>query len=143
MAYDVAKLLKMTKEELDDLFASAEPGPIPTGEGKGTAIVAAGTHFTSEIAELINLFAWQGKVFDPQKMTLVNEITAFGIRAVLANLSRGPSLVDGKECIIIDYSQTTVVLNRVLDEIRLIGPGLYLGKAYWDKKPLLHFALQF
>ena len=28
-------------------------------------------------------------------------------------------------------------------EIRSIGPGFYLGRVYWDKKPLIHFALEF
>jgi len=30
----------------------------------------------------------------------------------------------------------------VRDEIRLIGPGIYLGRVYWENKPILFFALQ-
>ena len=36
-----------------------------------------------------------------------------------------------------------VVAGFVRDEIRQIGPGLYLGKVYWEKKRLIDFALQF
>jgi len=143
MAYNVAKLLTMTEAELDDLFSSVEAGPIPNGEAKGTAIVAAGTPFTAKIADFINIFAWQGKVFDSQKMVLTNMITAFGLRAVLARISREPSWIDGKECIVLDYSETSLVAHWVRDEMRLIGPGLYLGRVFWNKDPLIHFALQF
>jgi len=143
MAYNIAKLLTMTQAELDDLFTSVEAGPIPNGEAKGTAIVAPGTPYTAEIAEFINIFAWQGKIFDAQKMVLVNKITTFGLNAVLARVMREPSWIDGKECIVLDYSQTSFVAHWVRDEIRLIGPGLYLGIVFWDKTRLIHFTLQF
>ena len=143
MAYNIAKLLTMTQAELDDLFTSVEAGPIPNGEAKGTAIVAPGTPYTPEIAEFINIFAWQGKIFDAQKMVLVNKITVFGLNAVLARITREPSWIDGKECIVLDYSQTSFVAHWVRDEIRLIGPGLYLGIVFWNKTRLIHFALQF
>ncbi|KAI9854586.1 MAG: hypothetical protein M1813_000937 [Trichoglossum hirsutum] len=143
MAYDVAKLLTMTQEELDGLFTGAEAGPIPNGEAEGTAIVAPGTLFTPEIAQFINIFAWQGKTFDAQKMVLTNKITLLGLNAILARIRREPSWIDGKECIVLDYSQTSIVAHWVRDEIRLIGPGLYLGKVIWDKTRLIHFTLQF
>ncbi|ERF76993.1 hypothetical protein EPUS_06861 [Endocarpon pusillum Z07020] len=143
MAYNVAKLLTMTESELGDLFASVEAGPIPNGEAEGTAIVAAGTTFTPEIAQFINLFAWQGKIFDAQKMVLVNKITVFGLAAILARIIREPSWVDGKECIVLDYSQTSFVAHWVRDEIRHISPGLYLGRVFWNKTHLIYFALQF
>lgn len=143
MAYNVAKLLKMTEAELDNLFSSVEAGPIPIGDSKGTAIIAPDTPYTVDIAEFVNTFVWQGKIFDEQKMVVVNKITAFGLNAILARIERGPSWIDGKECIIIDYSQTSFVAHRVRDEIRLIGPGLYLGIGLWNKTRLVHFALQF
>jgi hypothetical protein len=143
MAYDVAKLLKMTEAELDHLFSSVEAGPIPNGEAEGTAIVAPGTVFTPEIAQFINIFAWQGKVFDAEKLVLTNKITVFGLNAILARIRREPSWIDGKECIVLDYSQTSVVAHWVRDEIRLIGDGLYLGRVIWDKTRLIHFTLQF
>jgi hypothetical protein len=143
MAYDVAKLLTMTQSELDDLFTSVEAGHIPNGEAEGTAIVAPGTPFTPEIAQFINIFAWQGKIFDAQKMVLVNKITVFGLDAILARIIREPSWIDGKECIVLDYSQTSFIAHWVRDEIRLIGPGLYLGIVFWNKTRLIHFTLQF
>jgi hypothetical protein len=143
MAYNVAKLLTMTESELGDLFTSAEAGPIPNGEGEGTVIVAPGTPFTPEIAQFVNIFAWQGKIFNAEKMALVNKITVFGLDAILARIIREPSWIDGKECIVLDYSQTSFVAHWVRDEIRFISPGLYLGRVFWNKTHLIYFTLKF
>jgi hypothetical protein len=35
------------------------------------------------------------------------------------------------------------VAQWIRDEIRLIGPGLYLGKVYWGKERLIDFCLKF
>jgi hypothetical protein len=35
------------------------------------------------------------------------------------------------------------VAQWIRDEIRLIGPGLYLGKVYWSKERLIDFCLKF
>ena len=143
MAYDVAQLLTMTQKELDDLFTASPPGDIPNGQAKGTAIIAPGTVYSQDIAEVINLFGWQGKVFDAQKGLLKNSITLFHVQAIVARVYKGASWLDGKECIVLDYSDTSLVAHYVRDEIRLIGPGLYLGKVYWEKDRLIDFCLQF
>jgi hypothetical protein len=143
MAVDVPQLLKMKQAQLDALFTGAPAGPIPDGEGKGTAIVAPGTEFTDEIAEFISFFAWQGKVFDAKTGVLRNKILPFGLNAIIATVAPGPSWLDGKECIVLDYSKTSLIAKWIRDEIRMVGPGLYLGQVYWDKKRLLQFVLQF
>jgi hypothetical protein len=43
----------------------------------------------------------------------------------------------------VDYSQTSLIAHWILDEIRLVAPGLYLGIAFWDHAKLLDFALRF
>jgi hypothetical protein len=143
MSYDVPQLLKMSQAELDALFTSSPPGEIPDGEAKGTAIIAPGTSFSDEIAAFINLFAWQGKTFDAQRGRLTNRILPFGLSAIIAKVYKAPSWLDGKECIVLDYSETSLVAHWIRDEIRQIEPGLYLGKVYWDKKRLIDFALKF
>ncbi len=143
MAYDVPKLLSMPQADLDALFAASPSGPIPQGEANGTAIVAPGTVFSPEIASFISYFAWQGKVFDPLSGTLKNRIGPFGLNAIIARVYKAPSWFDQKDCIVLDYSETSVVAHWIRDEIRLIGPGLYLGLVYSDKTRLIDFALQF
>jgi hypothetical protein len=139
----VSQWLTRSQQDLDALFSAHEAGPIPDGEAKGTAIIAPGTAFSNEIAAAINIFAWQGKVFDAEHGFLRNTILPLGIKAIVAKVYKGPSWLDGKECIVLDYSETSIVASRIRDEIRMIEPGVYLGKVYWDKKRLIDFALEF
>jgi hypothetical protein len=143
MAYDVQKLLSMSQKELDDLFKASPAGDIPDGDAKGTAIIAPGTKYSPEIAQLVSTFAWQGKVFDAKAGVLRNKILPFGLNAIIAKVYKAPSWLDGKECIVLDYSETSLVAHWIRDEIRLIGPGFYLGKVYWGKERLIDFSLQF
>jgi hypothetical protein len=143
MSYDVPQLLKMSQAELDDLFKASPPGDIPNGSAAGTAIIAPGTAYSLAIAQIINFFDWQGKVFDAQTGLLKNKILISGIQAIVARVYKGASWLDGKDCIVLDYSETSMVAQWVRDEIRLIGPGFYLGKVYWNKDRLIDFCLQF
>jgi hypothetical protein len=143
MAYDVPQLLGMSQSQLDELFKKSPTGEIPDGEGKGTAIVAPGTNYTQDIAQFISFFAWQGKVFDAKNGVLRNKILPLGLNAIVAKVYKGESWLDGKECIVLDYSETSLVARWIRDEIRQIGPKMYLGKVYWDKKRLIDFALEF
>jgi len=140
---NISDLLKMSQAELDELFSKNPAGEIPQGEAKGTAIVAPGTTYTQDIASFINHFAWQGKVFDPEKGVLRNRILPFGLNAIIAKVYKGESWMDGKECIVLDYSETSLLAKWIRDEIRAIAPRIYLGKVYWSKKRLIDFALEF
>jgi hypothetical protein len=143
MTYTSAQLLEMSQQQLDDIFGSSPAGDIPSGEAHGTAIIASGTVFSPAIAEVISLFGWKGKTFDAVHGTLRNRLLAFGVDAIVAEVYKGDSWFDGKECIVLDYSRTSTVASHIRDEIRQIGPGMYLGIVFWDKKRTIHFALQF
>jgi hypothetical protein len=143
MPYDVPSLLQMSASDLDVLFSSSPAGDIPNGPAKGTAIIASGTAFSPEIAEFINVFVWQGKTFDGPHGVLRNRILPFGLSAIVAEVYKAPSLLDNKQCIVLDYSKTSEVAHWIRDEIRLIQPDFYLGRVYWSAKPLIHFCLQF
>jgi hypothetical protein len=143
MPLDAAQLLKMSQQELDELFESKPAGPIPDGQAKGTAIIAPGTAFSPEIAAFINVFAWQGKTFDGKRGVLTNRILAFGLNAIVAEVYKDTSWLDGKECIVLDYSKTSLVAEWIRDEIRLVDTNLYLGKVYWKKTRLIDFCLEF
>jgi len=143
MAVDVPQLLEMSKDELDALFQSSGPGEIPRGEAEGTVLVAPGTELSGPAAKLIHLLVWQGKVFDPEKGELRNEILPFGIKAVRAKVYKDASWLDQKETIVLDYSKTSLVAHWIRDEIREVSPGVYLGLVYWERDRVLHFALKF
>jgi hypothetical protein len=135
--------MKMSQTQLDDLFKANPAGAIPNGEAKGTAIVAPGTVFSPEIAEFISVFAWQGKTFDGKRGVLSNRLLPFGLNAIIAEVYKDKSWLDGKECIVLDYSKTSLVAHWIRDEIRQIAPNFYLGKVYWEKSRLIDFCLEF
>jgi hypothetical protein len=143
MAVTVPEMLKMSQADLDKIFEENTAGDIPKGEAKGTAIIAPGTTYTQNIADFVNHFAWQGKVFDPAKGVLRNKILPFGLNAIIAKVYKGPSWLDNKECIVLDYSETSLLAHWIRDEIREVAPNVYLGKVYWSKKRLIDFALEF
>ena len=145
MQTTVKTWLSKTTEELDEIYSNAEAGNIPTGDTRGTAILA-GSMFSKSVALLARLFGWQGKIFDlfcPENKAglLINKITFFSLSFIVAKVYRDKSWFDEKETIVIDYSKTSFVAKAIRDEIREIEPGIYLGKVWWGKKEIFHFAL--
>ena len=150
---DPHEFLKLSSEQLDEIFRSSTPGDIPVGEGEGTAIIAPGTAISDIIAKFVHLFSWKGKAFerdpaDAQRGTLKNRLLLLGTKAIIAQVYKGASWFDGKECIVLDYSHTSLVAQWIRDEIREVSPGVYLGLVYWGKEKegahkLIHFALKF
>ena len=137
------QLLEMTDGELDELFRQSDAGEIPRGEAEGTVLLRPGTELAGPAAKLVHLLVWQGKVFDPERGELRNEILPFGIKAIQAKVYKDASWLDGNETIVLDYSHTSIVAHWIRDEIREVGPGTYLGLVYWERKRVLHFALKF
>ena len=143
MAVDIPQLMKMSQAELDALFKASPAGAIPNGDAEGTAIIAPGTELEETAAKFIHLFAWQGKVFDAAKGELRNKLLPFGVKAVIAKVYKDASWYDGKECIALDYSKTSLLAHWIRDEISQVGDGVYLGIVFWGKKKLIDFALKF
>jgi hypothetical protein len=142
-------LLGKTQAELDDIFKNNSAGPIPVGNAEGEAIVWPGTFWSRLIARFVHDLAWQGKVFTPNPddngATLENKLTTAGVRAIVARVYFTSSWLDGKECIVLDYSKTSLLARKIRDEIRLIDPAnkIYLGKVWWGETRLVDFALKF
>jgi hypothetical protein len=140
---DPAQFLAMSDEQLDELFRNSPVGNIPNGEGEGTAIIKPGSSVSDDIARFVHLFTWKGKVFDAAKGELRNKILPLGHKAIVAKVYKDKSWLDQKECIVLDYSKTSLIAHWIRDEIREVSPGIYLGVVYWGKKKLIHFALKF
>jgi hypothetical protein len=138
--------LSKSREELDEIYRSCEtPSTIPTGDTRGTAIIA-GSIFAKAFAAFARMFAWQGKVFDlygeeGQSGILLNKVTPFSLTFVIAKVYREDSWMDQRPTIVIDYSKTSLIFGAIRDEIREIEPGVYLGKVWWGKTHILDFAL--
>ena len=137
------EMVDMSQEELDKLFSSSPAGDIPVGEGRGTVIVAPGTEFAEIAAKVVHLIAWQGKIFDPATGTLLNEVSPLHLDRIRAKVYKEASWFDKEECIVLDYSKTSVVAHWIRDEMRLVDDGTYLGIVFWDDHRILNFALEF
>lgn len=134
------ELFTMKAAALDALFATLASGPLPDGRWKGTVLLAGGTFLARPIAWVARAL-WQGKEFNGARGVLRNRL-AFGVvRAIVATVYLGPSWFDGQACIVLDYSETSLVAHWLRDEIRLVSEGLYLGKVYVARWPVMHFAL--
>ena len=70
---------------------------------------------------------------------LKNKILPFGIAAIVARVYKGESWFDRKECIVLDYSQTSLVAGWIRDEIRMIEPSFYLGRGVRRQNPHVSF----
>ncbi|MCE9621321.1 MAG: hypothetical protein K8R99_03130 [Actinomycetia bacterium] len=133
-----------TGTELDALFAGAPAGDLPTGLGRGTALILTNTFMSRFLAGWARLGAWKGKQFADDGSSLRNLISPFGIKAIKAAVYIGPSRIDDRPCVVLDYSQTSFVARPIRDEIREIAPGLYLGMVFFGKHKLpVRFALTF
>jgi len=145
----MSDLLRLSQSQLDELFRTNPAGPIPEGESKGEAIIMPGRWWARLFARIVHRFAWQGKVFtknpEGEGATLQNKITAADISAIVARVYYTESWLDGKQCIVLDYSKTSLFARRIRDEIRLIDAErrIYLGKVWWGKARLIDFALDF
>ena len=143
----VAQWLDKDRDQLDVIYREASAGTIPSGDTRGTAIVA-GSFFAQCYARVARLFAWQGKLFDlfpPNRENgiLINKVSPFSLTFIVAKVYKGESWMDGKETIIIDYSTASFFARKIRDEIREVEPGVYLGKVWWGRTRILDFALTY
>lgn len=121
------RLLDRKRADLETLYRSSESGPVPDGKANGFAAVAPGTAAGGASEALFRLF-WHGKIFDRKNGALINRLTIGHV--VKAKIFIGPSWLDGKPSVIIDYKGTSWIAGAVRDEIREVQPGVYLGFAY-------------
>jgi hypothetical protein len=134
-------LCALPARELDRRFRAGAPGPMPDGPAAGVLMVLPGSHLGRPAARLLRALVWQGKVFDAGRGELVNRVSLFRIRALRAKVYAGQSWIDGRPCIVLDYSDTSLIAAMVRDEIREIEPGLWLGLVYLWGMRAMRFAL--
>jgi hypothetical protein len=127
--YTTASLLKMHRAELEALYKTLAPGPIPDGQSNGLASSDPGTT-VGDISEGLFGLLWKGKVFDRAHGELINRIGVGGAHLVAAKVFYGPSWLDGRPSVIVDYQETSRIAGFIRDEIREASPGVYYGFAY-------------
>ena len=128
-------LTSMSQAALDELFRDSSINDIPDGDATGTAIVGPGTGIERPTVYFARWLAWQGKVFDRPRATLLNKVGPFGTHLIRASVYIAPSWFDSKPAIILDYGDTSRVWADVRDEMREVSPGVYLGAMYLRRCP--------
>ena len=133
------QLKGMSQAQLDALYKKSTMAKMPSGETRGRVLVfrEGNRPLTARFLE----FFWRGKIFDAKKKTLLNRIAGFNVAKAV--LYFGKSKLDGKKCLVIDYSgSSNVSVRNIIDEIREVSSGVYLGRAYRNGIFTLYFALE-
>jgi short-subunit dehydrogenase len=138
----LTELMSMSRERLDELFATSEVGEPIEGhvDGVGLALggLSASIPFTI-IREFIRAAAWQGKTFDSEHSAARNIMSPFRLPLLSADTRVSSETLDGRPSLIVDFSRTTGL--PVWDEVRQVGPTLYLGVNVVAGRAAAYFAL--
>ena len=92
-------------------------------------------------------FPWLGKTFQSwaeDRGSGINRVRLLGERLWFHFETRlGTSVIDGDPCVLLDYSHTANPwpVRQVQDELRQVGPKLWLGSATLRTHVVLYFAL--
>jgi hypothetical protein len=132
-------LARLSPEQLATLYRQLPPAPALRGRVRGRALVRPGTSMGPALSKAAGA-VWQGKVFRDDG-TVINRF--FGMPAIVAQVAFGPSWMDGGPALVLDYQRTSHLYARYRDEIRQVGPGLYLGVMYERTSPCPSVAMYF
>ncbi|HYX32426.1 MAG TPA: hypothetical protein VE954_04880 [Oligoflexus sp.] len=165
--YDVETLMGKTQLELDQIYSQLTAGPTPNGAYDGFVkfdesgdndierilAIAVPPHLEGWLKS-VGTNLWRGKTFNRERGTLTNRMGV--IQRFPARVYCGQSLIDSRrESIVLDYAYGDTIpgyipafdwpMTRfglsIRDEIRMVKPGLYLGRAYIQGIYTLNFIL--
>jgi hypothetical protein len=151
MPTSLEDLQSLNNTELNELYDYGTAYVIPSADQPGTELSLTGLPLPVPGYEgpssFLNFF-WDGKVFttDVVGATTLNNIlfpnTPITFNDVSAQvvLSDESLTNDGQPVITLNYDESNVLAARLIrDEMRLIAPNLYLGRAYLKNGPLVSF----
>ena len=151
---ELSDLKHLTNTQLTALYDEGSAYIVPSAATPEVAItyngVALPTPGFSPTSPLLGFF-WGGKTFTTDntgQTTLTNVVlpeTPVEMDEVTAKVSITYEnlLKDGRPVVLLDYSETNIALAKgIRDEMRLIGPDLYLGRAYQENDPITKLLTQ-
>jgi hypothetical protein len=145
-SFTLADLAQQGSRALAEIYATATTPKLRDLDGtpRGRMLAFAGPLGKGRAFEGLRRFAaaryfpWDGKSFHSK-----NDVAGKGINRVRGagdwfrfETSIGPSAMDGKPCLILDYdvSPNPWVIRQIHDELRQVSPRLFLGPAMWKTK---------
>lgn len=158
---DLAGLRRMTFSQLDELYrAGRKPASIANLDGDAIgAMLAWRSPKRGPVAWWLRTFGaspsfpWEGKSFKSQNNDLgegINRVKLLGKRRWFPFRTRfEPSFLDGQPTFVLDYSGpgNPPFIRSIVDEVREVAPGLYMGPAALlvrgKPRPILFFAVSF
>src|SRR5712691_4477548 len=158
-ALDLSALRRMSFKELDALYrAGKRPSALSDLDGDAVgAMLAWRSPARGPLAWLLrsfgasSFFPWEGKTFASQgadlgtginRINLLRKMRWFPFKTRFA-----ASFLDGQPSFILDYSGpgNPPFIRSIVDEVREVAPGLYLGPAALllkgKPRPILFFAV--
>lgn len=119
-------LKNLSARDLEALFRDGKAEPLPAGFARGRLLVVCGYRMP-RLSIRLEEFAWKGKHFGDDG-SFINQFAGF--QALSSQAVMGTSWLDGKPCLVLEYAPGTPLFGNVRDEVRRIGPDLYLALAY-------------
>ncbi len=140
---DLAGLRRMSFDELKELYRGAKrPSAIPdlNGDAKG-AMLAWRSPRRGPLAWLLRAFGessafpWEGKSFQSQSDDRGEGINRINLLRKMRWFPFGTrfdaSFLDGQPTFVLDYARSgnPPFIRQIVDEVREVSPGLYMGPA--------------
>jgi hypothetical protein len=155
-------LRKMTFSELEEVYRNAKrPAALSNLNGPALgAMLAWRKPASGPVASLLrsfgesSVFPWKGKTFNSESNERGEGINRIDFKFTKTEWFRfgtrfDASFLDGQQSFVLDYSRpgNPPLIRSIVDEVREVAPGLYLGPAALKVKgkprPVLFFSVYF
>lgn len=121
------RLERLSPGRLAELFTKAEVGRPLAGCARGRLLYLTDRRLPKLKVKLANV-VWRGKGAT-EDGCFVNRWVG-GLETIDSRYVLGPSWVDGRPAIIMEYPPGTALFENMHDELREVAPGLYLGPVF-------------
>jgi hypothetical protein len=128
-------LQRMGPDQLYRLFTQAEVGRPFVGVAHGRLVYLADDRFPRLKVRMANS-VWRGKASTEDGWFTNRWIGNFNW--IASTWEIGPSWIDGRPAVVMEYPPKTPLFAPMHDELREVGPGIYLGPVF-ERYPCIRF----
>lgn len=132
----VDQLFELNECQLKQLYAQGTCPDALCGYFDGYSLGRAGKPLAKPIAKCVHV-VWNGKLFSDG--CIINRWFK-KLHFAPAAVCHGLSLHDGCPSLIMDYRGLSRIWSTQRDELRQVGPNVYLGMAYREHKGCMRYA---